>query len=114
MAWRRPGDNPLSASVMVNLPTHVCVTRPQCNIVITVAAYDLATPGPRHIITTVFPGMVIPDIKIRRSQDRLIFIMRIPIPIRRHFYIETVPRSLSINEYHFNPVYLNRDKEFLP
>ena len=28
MAWRRPGDKPLSESMMVNLPTHICVTRP--------------------------------------------------------------------------------------
>ena len=29
MAWRRPGDKPLSGSMMVRLPTHICVTRPQ-------------------------------------------------------------------------------------
>ena len=29
MAWRRPGDKPLSEPVMVVLPTHICVTRPQ-------------------------------------------------------------------------------------
>ena len=29
MAWRRPGDKPLSEPMMVRLPTHVCVTRPQ-------------------------------------------------------------------------------------
>ena len=29
MAWRRPGDKPLSESVMVNLLEHICVTRPQ-------------------------------------------------------------------------------------
>ena len=29
MAWRRPGDKPLSETVMVRLPTHICVTRPQ-------------------------------------------------------------------------------------
>ena len=29
MAWRRPGDNPLSEPIMVALPTHICVTRPQ-------------------------------------------------------------------------------------
>ena len=28
MAWRRPGDKPLSEPVMFNLPTHICVTRP--------------------------------------------------------------------------------------
>ena len=29
MAWRRPGDKPLSEPVMVRLLTHICVTRPQ-------------------------------------------------------------------------------------
>ena len=29
MAWRRPGDEPLSGPMMVRLPTHICVTRPQ-------------------------------------------------------------------------------------
>ena len=29
MAWRRPGDKPLSEPMMVSLTTHVCVTRPQ-------------------------------------------------------------------------------------
>ena len=30
MAWRRPGDKPLSSETMVvRLPTHICVTRPQ-------------------------------------------------------------------------------------
>ena len=29
MAWRRPGDKPLSESVMDYLLTHICVTRPQ-------------------------------------------------------------------------------------
>ena len=29
MAWRRPGDKPLSEPMMVNSTTHICVTRPQ-------------------------------------------------------------------------------------
>ena len=29
MAWRRPGDRPLSEPMMDSLPTHICVTRPQ-------------------------------------------------------------------------------------
>ena len=28
-AWRRPGDKPLSESMMISLPTHICGTRPQ-------------------------------------------------------------------------------------
>ena len=29
MAWHRPGVKPLSEPMMVGLPTHICVTRPQ-------------------------------------------------------------------------------------
>ena len=29
MAWRRPGDKPISEPMMVNLPTHICVSRSQ-------------------------------------------------------------------------------------
>ena len=29
MAWRRPGDKPLSEPMMVSWTTHICVTRPQ-------------------------------------------------------------------------------------
>ena len=29
MAWRRPGDKPLSEPMMISLLTHICVTRPQ-------------------------------------------------------------------------------------
>ena len=29
MAWRRSGDKPLSEPMMVSIPTHICVTRPQ-------------------------------------------------------------------------------------
>ena len=29
MTWRRPGDKPLSEPMMVRLPKHICVTRPQ-------------------------------------------------------------------------------------
>ena len=28
MAWRRPGDKPLSEPMVISLPTHICVTRP--------------------------------------------------------------------------------------
>ena len=29
MAWRRPGEKPLSEPMLVFVPTHICVTRPQ-------------------------------------------------------------------------------------
>ena len=59
------------------------------------AEYPPPPPPPPPGIKTVFPGMGIPMLKIRRSRDRLIFNMGIPILIRRHHYIEIVPRSLQ-------------------
>ena len=41
MAWRRPGDKPLSEPMMVRLPTHKCATRPQW-------VNHALTPGKRH------------------------------------------------------------------
>ena len=29
MAWRRPGDKPLSEPMIISLPTHICIARPQ-------------------------------------------------------------------------------------
>ena len=53
------------------------------------------TPGPCLNIKTVFPGVGIPMLKIRRSWDRLIFNMGNPIPVRRHiFYMEMAPSFL--------------------
>ena len=47
------------------------------------------SPGPRLNIKTVFLRIGIPIIKIRRSRDRLIFVMGIPILVRRRLFIET-------------------------
>ena len=47
-------------------------------------------------VKTLFPGMMIPMLKTRRSLNHLIFNMGIPILVRQHFYIETVPWSTLI------------------
>ena len=48
-------------------------------------------PGPCLSIKTVFPKKCILIKMIRRSNDRLILIMRIPILMRQYVYIETAP-----------------------
>ena len=48
-------------------------------------------PGPCLNIKTVLPRYEIPMLKMRRSWDRLIFNMGIPILVRKHLYIETAP-----------------------
>ena len=55
MAWRRPGDKPLSEPVMVSLLTHICVTRPQwvktfllVNLMYRFAVAGVRTSGTSH------------------------------------------------------------------
>ena len=46
MAWRRPGDKPLSEPMIVRLQTHICVTRPQWDeIKLSFQHTCLLTPG---------------------------------------------------------------------
>ena len=53
MAWRRPGDKPLSEPMMVRLPTHICVTRPQwVKAVLKIAVNERATIlSPKSLVT---------------------------------------------------------------
>ena len=59
--------------------------------------YLIEGPGPCFNIKTVFSGMGIPVLMIRRSLDHLIFNMGIPILLRRHLYIETTHWDLFYN-----------------
>ena len=44
MVWRRSGDKPLSEPMMVSLPTHICVTRPQwVNVILYTPSFFCAT-----------------------------------------------------------------------
>ena len=45
MAWRRPGDKPLSEPMMVRLLTHLCVTRPQWVNNTPTWGFIMAAPG---------------------------------------------------------------------
>ena len=53
--------------------------------------------GPRLNIKTLFLRYGIPMVKIRRSWDRRILNMGIPIMVRRHLYIETAPLALNVS-----------------
>ena len=65
MAWRRPGDKPLSGTMMVSLLTHICVTRPQWVnfyfIDITTVLWFLHILGPTGIL---FMHCLLSDISI--------------------------------------------------
>ena len=62
--------------------------------------------GYRLNIKTVFPGMGTLKLNIRRSLNRLIFNMRIPILVRRHLYFETAPRAFDQNLSLQNTLYI--------
>ena len=61
MAWRRLGDKPLSGSMMVRLPTHICVTRPQW---IKMPYFD------------IFPS----NLTVRKSNQNIIWINKCKVP----------------------------------
>ena len=52
MAWRRPGDKPLSEPMVVRLPTHICVTRPQW-----VKSFDVQWWLKRYHYSSAFPTL---------------------------------------------------------
>ena len=62
MAWRRPGDTPLFEPMMVNLPTHICISRPQW--------VNSLSPGrARFDFINVIFNLVLPICIIRSSYD---------------------------------------------
>ena len=75
-------------------PRYITVTVYHNIVVHRAWLWDAQDAGPCLNIKTVFPSsMGILMLKIRRSRDRLIFNMGIPILERRHLYIEADPRS---------------------
>ena len=90
-----PNTGPLKAYIV-----HCMFVK--CNIIQILLKYiilhlvPLGWAGPCFNVKTIFPGIWILMIKIRQPWDHLIFTMGIPIPVRQHFYIESVPGSSTI------------------
>ena len=61
MAWRRPGDKPLTEPMMVSSLTHICVTRPQWVNEVAAILYNghISTVQPGKIDYTVFTSELI-------------------------------------------------------
>ena len=55
------------------------------------SAFCTASTPSQYNIKTVFPGMRIPMLKIRRSRERFIFNMGIHIPVGLHFILRLPP-----------------------
>ena len=53
-AWRRPGDKPLSQPMMVNLPAHIYVTRPQS---VNRVQHFVTEHGPSHCLIPIIDQM---------------------------------------------------------
>ena len=72
--------------------------------------------GPDSIKKCHLTSIGNPIVEIRRSYDRLISTMGFPIPVRRHLYIESGPRSntpeniITIDPYDAVPMSLLCDK----
>ena len=49
MAWRRPGDKPLSEPMMVSSLTHICVTRPQWVKTFSLRLWYYPNPGIQNL-----------------------------------------------------------------
>ena len=66
MAWRRPGDKPLSEPMMVTLLTHICVARPQwvnpCHVTVN------GNPEGDNEIATKKPWNILPVLKQHRRK----------------------------------------------
>ena len=78
MAWRRPGDKPLSEPMMVSSPTHICVTRSQSiNPIETIVSWSpFGYEAPLALIYSMhfykYPGMAVPVLLKYRSRCKRI------------------------------------------
>ena len=50
MAWRHPGDKPLSEPMTVSLLTYICITRPQCVKVLNTWRVHLCDHDSTHLV----------------------------------------------------------------
>ena len=79
MAWRRLGDKPLSEPMMIWLPTHICVTRPQWVNWSNVDIRSIMPYGIFYKIRTKFSFICFADILTHHSMAALIKLFR-PLP----------------------------------
>ena len=101
MAWRRPGDKPLSEPMMVSSPTHICVTRPQWVKTIKYSMVSVPEGG----ASSSYKWSIIAFIEIHSQiilDKCLIFVLqKIPLMIkrrinRRHALLHAVSAILQI------------------
>ena len=64
MAWRWPGNKPLSEPMMVNLPTHICVTRPQWFKITTISPRGQWVNSPCCVACYYFHWLTVPFLDV--------------------------------------------------
>ena len=80
MAWRRPGNKPLSEPRMISLPTHICVTRPQWvkhewfGLPMQANANQPWLPGPVHF-SMAFSNFRVPSVSFHTTSTFSPFIL---------------------------------------
>ena len=74
MAWRRPGDKPLSGPMMVRLLTHICVTRPQW---VKLMKYVCTVLECKHSVRVVLRFPVVPYL-VAHGQTTWVGVTRAP------------------------------------
>ena len=98
MAWRRPGNKPLSEPMMVSLLTHICVTMPQW-----------VTPSPprqngRSFAADIFKCIFMNDKFVFRFEFHQSLFHRVQLTINQHWFrrwlgVEQV-RSRYLKQFH--------------
>ena len=86
MAWRRIGDKPLSEPIMVNLVTHICVTRPQ---------WVKRGLGGHNI-----PDLEFPLLRYYGLTADLYFTRELPYPERRSLYWDRTQTGIQKGASH--------------
>ena len=84
MTCRRPGDKPLSEPMIVSLPTHICVTRPQwVNDTVTIIRTQLTSRWTYQLtkdtISQIEPSFVSIWIKLSCYKEACLYIVKCPL-----------------------------------
>ena len=95
MAWRRPGDKPLSEPIMVSLTTHICVTRPQRVNINIYPTYYCAHADKAWTSNEQSAFFKFSDPSMQRLSERLAECLEIklalvsyfPLPVRPHYLV---------------------------
>ena len=106
IAWRRPGNKPLSEPMMVSLLTHICVTQPEW--VNSLWPSDAMTPS--HYQKQCYPISVIFWLSPRVNFRESVLDMMGKVGLKLYFGIKaTSTRGQWVNYFHISPIYAKKN-----